>query len=51
MQSANERFIQRFSYIEDKMVELERPMEDASLEELDRLWEEAKKHLESDKNQ
>ncbi len=51
MQSANERFMQRFSYIEDKMVELERPMEGASLEELDRLWEEAKERLESDKNQ
>ena len=43
LQKANERFIKRFSYIEQKVKESGRRWEDFTLEELDRLWEEAKK--------
>ena len=43
LQKANERFIKRFSYIEQKVKESGKRWEDFTLEELDRLWEEAKK--------
>ena len=44
LQKANERFVKRFSYIEKKVKESGKPWEDFTLEELDRFWEEAKKH-------
>ncbi|AAC06636.1 nucleoside triphosphate pyrophosphohydrolase [Aquifex aeolicus] len=43
LQEANERFIRRFSYIEKKAKEEGRKLEDMSLEEMDKLWMEAKK--------
>jgi tetrapyrrole methylase family protein/MazG family protein len=43
LQKANERFIKRFSYIEEKVKESGKPWEEFTLEELDRFWEEAKK--------
>ncbi|GAB6065188.1 nucleoside triphosphate pyrophosphohydrolase [Aquifex pyrophilus] len=42
LQEANERFIRRFSYIEKKAKEMGKRLEDMSLEEMDRLWLEAK---------
>lgn len=38
----NEKFIRRFRYIEEKVKNSEKPIEDHSLEELDRFWDEAK---------
>jgi len=42
LQEANERFIKRFSYIERKAKEKGIKLEEMSLEEMDRLWNEAK---------
>lgn len=38
-----EKFIRRFRYLEQKFTELNRPMKEASLEEMDVFWNEAKK--------
>ena len=43
LQEANDRFIRRFSYIEQKAKEMGKPLQEMSLEEMDRLWMEAKK--------
>jgi MazG family protein len=42
LQSANRRFYERFRHIEDRLAEEGRSPEDATLEELDALWNEAK---------
>jgi len=42
LQEANDRFIRRFSYIEKKAKEMGKKLEDMSLEEMDKLWLEAK---------
>jgi len=47
LQSANERFIRRFRYIEDRAKEMGKRLEDMSLEEMDKLWEEGKRKLET----
>jgi len=47
LQSANERFIRRFKYIEDRAKEMGKRLEDMSLEEMDKLWEEGKRKLET----
>ncbi len=46
LQEANDRFVRRFSYIENRAKEMGRKLEDMSLEEMDKLWEEGKKKLE-----
>ncbi len=46
LQEANDRFIRRFQYMERKAEEIGRKLEDMSLEEMDMLWEEAKRVLE-----
>jgi tetrapyrrole methylase family protein / MazG family protein len=38
----NEKFMRRFHYIEEKVMNSEKPIEEHSLEELDRFWDEAK---------
>ncbi len=43
LMAANRKFKQRFSYIETKLKAQGRDLEDASLDEMDRLWEESKK--------
>ncbi|MCR2823386.1 nucleoside triphosphate pyrophosphohydrolase [Lederbergia panacisoli] len=43
MQTSNEKFFRRFSFIESKVHESGKPFEDYSLEELDQYWNEAKK--------
>ena len=40
---ANMRFIDRFNYIEKKIVELNKNFEDFNIEELEQMWQEAKK--------
>ncbi len=45
LQEANERFIRRFRYVEKRAKEMGKRLEDMSLEEMDRLWEEGKRKL------
>lgn len=45
LQSANRRFFERFRFIEARLAEDGRSPEDATLEELDALWREAKREL------
>ena len=42
LRQANRKFENRFGHIEARLKESERTLEDASLEEMDRLWNEAK---------
>ncbi len=46
LQKANDRFVRRFQYIEKRAEEMGRSLEEMSLEEMDRLWNEAKEKLE-----
>ena len=43
MNENNQKFIYRFGYIEQKAKEQGRDIKDLTLEEMDALWEEAKK--------
>ncbi|HQU15905.1 MAG: nucleoside triphosphate pyrophosphohydrolase [Chromatiales bacterium 21-64-14] len=45
LRAANGRFEARFRYVEDRLRERSRRPEDTTPEELDSLWEEAKRHL------
>lgn len=40
--STNHKFTRRFEYIEKRAEELNKPLEDMSLEEMDSYWNEAK---------
>lgn len=42
---ANDRFIRRFHYIEQRLAERQRDVHDASVEEMNALWEEAKSRV------
>ena len=43
LEKTNKKFISRFYYIENRVRESGRRLRDVSLEEMDALWEEAKK--------
>ncbi len=43
LERTNKKFIKRFNYIEEKTISQGRSLEEMSLEEMDKLWEEAKK--------
>lgn len=43
LNKTTEKFIKRFNYIEEKSKEMNKDMRDMSLEEMDKLWNEAKK--------
>ncbi len=43
LNQANKRFIQRFQFVEKKLKEEGKELRQASLEDMDRVWEEAKK--------
>lgn len=45
VRSSNQRFSQRFSYIEQQVAQSGRQLQDCSLQELDTLWDEAKRLL------
>jgi nucleoside triphosphate diphosphatase len=47
LRKANLRFRERYSYIEDRIREQGKRLEDASLEELDALWQQSKQELSS----
>ena len=38
-------FIQRFNYVEQKAKAMHQKLNDLSLEDMDKLWEEAKKNM------
>ncbi|NLF43026.1 MAG: hypothetical protein GX587_10055 [Bacteroidales bacterium] len=42
LERCNKKFISRFNYLEKKATELSKPLSQMSLEEMDKLWEEAK---------
>lgn len=44
LQKINKNFITRFNYIETKLKERGKTLEDSNLDEMDALWEEAKKY-------
>ncbi len=43
LEHTNQKFIHRFNYVEAKLKEQGKSFQDATLEEMDKLWEEAKK--------
>ena len=45
LQKANLRFIKRFNYIERKLIELNKKFEEMNIDELEKLWNEAKQKL------
>lgn len=49
MRQANTRFIRRFQYLERLAIETDVDIEQAGLDRLERLWQEAKSHLEQEK--
>ena len=42
LRNTTEKFIRRFSYIEDRLIEQGGDVKEATLEEMDALWDEAK---------
>ncbi len=44
LEKTNKKFIARFNYIEDKLKEQNKTLKDTNLQEMDKLWNEAKKH-------
>ena len=52
LELTNQKFIRRFNYIEQHSIRAGRPLKDMTLEEMDRLWNEAKaqEHANNDKN-
>jgi len=45
LQKANNKFIGRFNYIEEKVERSGGKVQDRSLEELDAIWNESKRHV------
>ena len=43
LEKTNRKFINRFNYIEAHSIKMGKPLKDMTLEEMDRLWNEAKK--------
>jgi XTP/dITP diphosphohydrolase len=42
LEMTNQKFISRFNYIEQRSKEMQKPMAEMTLQEMDQLWEEAK---------
>ncbi|MDR1646249.1 MAG: nucleoside triphosphate pyrophosphohydrolase [Tannerellaceae bacterium] len=42
LERTNQKFIRRFNYLEEQTLKKGRPLKDMSLEEMDRIWDEAK---------
>ena len=49
LEKTNQKFIRRFNYVEDHSLKLGKNLKDMSLEEMDKLWDEAKKQERQDK--
>ena len=43
LEQTNQKFIHRFNYVEEHSIRIGKPLKDMSLEEMDKLWEEAKR--------
>lgn len=43
LEHTNQKFISRFNYIEQHSIKMGKPLKDMSIQEMDKLWEEAKK--------
>jgi XTP/dITP diphosphohydrolase len=43
LEMTNQKFIRRFNYIEQRSKEMQKPMAEMTLQEMDQLWEEAKR--------
>ena len=43
LEQTNKKFISRFNYIEQHSIKMGKPLKDMSIQEMDKLWEEAKK--------
>ena len=43
LEDTNQKFISRFNYIEQHSIKMGKPLKDMSIQEMDKLWEEAKK--------
>ena len=43
LEQTNQKFISRFNYIEQHSIQMGKPLKDMSIQEMDKLWEEAKK--------
>lgn len=52
LEMTNQKFIRRFNYVEDHSLKLGKNLKDMSLQEMDKLWDEAKaqERLDTDKN-
>ena len=51
LESSNQKFIRRFGYVEDETLKKGKSLKDMSLEEMDELWNEAKRKETITKNQ
>ena len=49
LEKTNQKFIRRFNYVEDHSLKQGKNLKDMTLEEMDKLWDEAKKQETSDK--
>ena len=45
LERTNQKFIRRFNYVEEHSIKSGKPLTEMSLEEMDKLWEEAKRSL------
>lgn len=45
LEKTNRKFIDRFNYIEDHSIKIGKPLKDMTLQEMDALWNEAKKKM------
>lgn len=43
LENTNRKFINRFNYIEDHSIKIGKPLTEMTLNEMDKLWDEAKK--------
>ena len=50
LEQTNQKFIRRFNYVEDHSLKQGKNLKDMTLEEMDKLWDEAKKQEKNNKN-
>ncbi len=51
LEHTNQKFIRRFNYVEDHSLKQGKSLKDMSLEEMDKLWDEAKRQEKSDNSE
>ena len=50
LEHTNQKFIRRFNYVEAHSMKIGKPLTDMTLQEMDKLWDEAKAQERQDKN-